>query len=125
MSDGDMGMTDGGSIVAGTGVDVDIVPPSTVKVGKAQSEELAGMTNELKRKILEITVEHLGLEPKLKKVWLQCALLFRGVQFNPKDNQETLKEQLIVSLGVTRCRLVKVTMEIVAGPSIDVLPDLL
>ena len=63
--------------------------------------------------------------PKLKKVWLQCALLFRGVQFNPKDNQETLKEQLIVSLGVTRCRLVKVTMEIVAGPSIDVLPDLL
>ena len=49
-----------GRIVAGTGVDVDIVPPSTVKVGKAQAEELAGMTNELKRKLRELTAEQLG-----------------------------------------------------------------
>ena len=53
MSGGDTSMAGEGSIVAGTGVDVDIVPPSTVKVGKAQAEELAGMTNELKRKLRE------------------------------------------------------------------------
>jgi len=60
MSGGDTSMAGEGSIVAGTGVDVDIVPPSTVKVGKAQAEELAGMTNELKRKLRELTAEQLG-----------------------------------------------------------------
>jgi len=60
MSGDDTNMTGEGSIVAGTGVDVDIVPPSTVKVGKAQAEELAGMTNELKRKLRELTAEQLG-----------------------------------------------------------------
>ena len=35
------------SIVAGTGVDVDIAPPNTVRVGKTQAEELPGMNNEL------------------------------------------------------------------------------
>ena len=60
MRGGDTSMAGEGSIVAGTGVDVDIVPPSTVKVGKAQAEELAGMTNELKRKLRELTAEQLG-----------------------------------------------------------------
>jgi hypothetical protein len=60
MSGGDTSMTGEGSIVPDTGVDVDIVPPSTVKVGKAQAEELAGMTNELKRKLRELTAEQLG-----------------------------------------------------------------
>ena len=60
MTGGDTGTAGDGSIVAGTGVDVDIVPPSTVKVGKAQAEELAGMTNELKRKLRELTAEQLG-----------------------------------------------------------------
>jgi hypothetical protein len=44
-------MTGEGIIVAGTGVDVDIVPPSSVKVGNAWAAELAGMTNELKCKL--------------------------------------------------------------------------
>ena len=105
MCGSDTGMTGEGSIVSGDGVDVDIVPPSTVKVGKAQTEELAGMTNELKRKIRDLTAEQLRQEPKLKKVRLQCALLLRGVQFNPKANQETLKEELLASLGVAAGRL--------------------
>jgi hypothetical protein len=49
MSGGDMSTAGEGSIVAGIGVEVDIVPPNTVRVGKAQKEELAGMSNELKR----------------------------------------------------------------------------
>jgi hypothetical protein len=105
------------------GVYVDIIPPSTVKVGKAQVVELAGMTNDLKRKLREITVEQLGQEPKLKKGRLQCALLLRGVQFNPKDNQEALKEQLLASSGVAAGRLDKVPKEIAAGPSIDASAD--
>ena len=60
MSGGDTSMAGVGSIVAGTGVDFDIVPPSTVKVGKAQAEELAGMTNELKRQLRDLTAEQLG-----------------------------------------------------------------
>ncbi len=40
MRGSDTGMAGEGSIVAGIGVDVDIVPPSTVKVGKAQAESL-------------------------------------------------------------------------------------
>ena len=31
--------------------------------------------------------------------------MFRGVQFTPKSNQETLKEQLLGSLGLTDSRL--------------------
>ncbi len=54
---------------------------------------------------------------------LQCALLLRGVQFNPKANQETLKEELLASLGVTAGRLEKVPKEIAAGPSIDASAD--
>jgi hypothetical protein len=53
MSVGDMSTAGEGSIVAGIGVDVDIAPPNTVRVGKAQKEELAGMSNELKRKLRE------------------------------------------------------------------------
>ena len=49
MSGGDMSTAGEGSIVAGIGVDVDIAPPITVRVGKSQKEELAGMSNELKR----------------------------------------------------------------------------
>ena len=64
-----------------------------------------------------------GPEPKLKKVRLQCALLLRGVQFNPKANQETLKEELLTSLGVTAGRLDEVPKEIAAGPSIDASAD--
>ena len=64
-----------------------------------------------------------GPEPKLKKVRLQCALLLRGVQFNPKANQETLKEELLASLGVTAGRLDEVPKEIAAGPSIDASAD--
>jgi hypothetical protein len=64
-----------------------------------------------------------GPEPKLKKVRLQCALLLRGVQFNPKAIQETLKEELLESLGVTAGRLDEVPKEIVAGPSIDASAD--
>jgi len=33
---------------------------SMAGVGKAQAEELAGMTNELKRKLRELTAEQLG-----------------------------------------------------------------
>ena len=40
MRGSDTGMAGEGSIVAGIGVDADIVPPSTVKVGKAQAESL-------------------------------------------------------------------------------------
>jgi hypothetical protein len=54
MSGGDTSMAGEGSIVAGIGVDVDIAPPNTVRVGKAQKEELAGMSNELKRKLREL-----------------------------------------------------------------------
>ncbi len=36
VSGGDTGMTGEGSIVTGVGVDVDITPPNTVRVGKAQ-----------------------------------------------------------------------------------------
>ncbi len=115
MSGGDTSMAGEGSIVAGTGVDVDIVPPSTVKVGKAQAEELAGMTNELKRKLRDITAEQLGQEPKLKKVRLQCALLLRGVQFNPKDNQDALRQKLIATLGAAAGRLEKVPKQIDAS----------
>jgi hypothetical protein len=49
-----------GSIVAGTGVDVDITPPNTVRVGKTQAEELAGMNNELKRKLRELQRSNWG-----------------------------------------------------------------
>jgi hypothetical protein len=31
--------------------------------------------------------------------------MLRGVQFNPKANQETLKEELLASLGVAAGRL--------------------
>ena len=75
MSAGDMSMAGDGSIGAGAGVDVDIAPPSTVKVGKPQASELDGMSNELKRKLHDITAEQLEQEPKLKKGRLQCALL--------------------------------------------------
>ena len=54
VSGGDTGMTNEGNIVSGIGVDVDIAPPNTVRVGKAQKEELAGMSNELKRMLREI-----------------------------------------------------------------------
>jgi hypothetical protein len=64
-----------------------------------------------------------GPEPKLKKVRLQCDLLLRGVQFNPKANQETLQEELFASLGVTAGRLDEVSKEIAAGPSIDASAD--
>ena len=57
MSVGDTSMAGEGNIVPGTGVDVDIVPPSSVKVGNAWAAELAGMTNELKRKLRDITAE--------------------------------------------------------------------
>jgi hypothetical protein len=49
-----------GSIVAGIGVDVDISPPNTVRVDKAQKEELAGMSNELKRKLRELQRSNWG-----------------------------------------------------------------
>ena len=45
------------------------------------------------------------------------------MQFNPKANQETLKEELLASLGVTVGRLEKVPKEIAAGPSIDASAD--
>jgi hypothetical protein len=125
MSAGDMIMAGDGSIGAGTGVDVDIAPPSTVKVGKPQAAELAGMSNELKRKLRDITAEQLEQEPKLKKGRLQCALLLRGVQFNVKYNQDGLRQQLLASLGVGAGRLDKVPMEIAAGPSIDASTDAL
>ena len=115
MSGGDTSMAGEGSIVAGTGVDVDIVPPSTVKVGNAWAAELAGMSNELKRKLRDITAEQLGQEPKLKKVRLQCALLLRGVQFNPKDNQDALRQKLIATLGAAAGRLEKVPKQIDAS----------
>ena len=105
MSGGDMSTAGEGRSVAGIGVDVDIAPPNTVKVGKACPTDLTGMPNELKRKLRDITAEELGQQPKLKKVRLQCALLLRGVQFNPKANQETLKEELLASLGVAAGRL--------------------
>ncbi len=53
MRGSDMSTTGEGIIVAGIGVDVDITPPNTVRVGKTQKEELAGMSNELKRKLRE------------------------------------------------------------------------
>ena len=45
------------------------------------------------------------------------------MQFNPKDNQEALKEQLLASLGVAAGRLDKMPKEIAAGPSIDASAD--
>ena len=60
MSGGDMSTAGEGSIVAGIGVDVDIAPPNTVGVGKAQKEELAGMSNELKRKLRELQRSNWG-----------------------------------------------------------------
>ncbi len=54
MSGGDMSTAGEGSIVAGIGVDVDIAPPNTVRVGKEQKEELAGMNYELNRKLREL-----------------------------------------------------------------------
>ena len=112
MSGGDTSMAGEGSIVAGTGVDVDIVPPSSVKVADAWAAELAGMTNELKRKLRDITAEQLGQEPKLKKVRLQCALLLRGVQFNTTHNLDALRQELLASLGVGAGRLEKVPKQI-------------
>ena len=115
MSGGDTSMAGDGRIVAGTGVDVEIVPPSTVKVGKAWATELAGMPNELKRKLRDITAEQLGQEPKLKKVRLQCALLLRGVQFNTTHNLDALRQELLASLGVGAGRLEKVPKQIDAS----------
>ncbi len=40
-----------------------------------------------------------------------------------KANQETLKEELLASLGVTAGRLEKMTKEIAGGPSIDASAD--
>ena len=60
MSGGDMSTAGEGSIVAGIGVDVDIFPPNTVRVDKAQKEELAGMSNELKRKLRELQRSNWG-----------------------------------------------------------------
>ncbi len=45
------------------------------------------------------------------------------MRFNPKANQETLKEELFASLGVGAGRLEKVPKEIAAGPSIDASAD--
>jgi hypothetical protein len=73
------------------------------------------MPNELKRKLSDITAEQLGQEPKLKKVRLQCALLLRGVQFNPKDNQDALRQKLIATLGAAAGRLEKVPKQIDAS----------
>jgi hypothetical protein len=87
--------------------------------------ELAGMPNELKRKLRDITAEELGPVPKLKKVRLQCALLLRGVQFNTTHNLDALRQELLESLGVAAGRLDKVPMEIAAGPSIDASADAL
>lgn len=72
------------------------------------------MPNELKRKLRDIT-EQLGQEPKLKKGRLQCALLLRGVQFNPKDNQDALRQKLIATLGAAAGRLEKVPKQIDAS----------
>jgi hypothetical protein len=54
MSGGDMSTAGETSIVSVIGVDVDIAPPNTVRVGKAQKEELTGMSNDLKRKLREL-----------------------------------------------------------------------
>jgi hypothetical protein len=49
--------------------------------------------------------------------------MLRGVQFNPKPNEVTLKEELLASLGVAAGRLEYVTKEIPPGPSIDASAD--
>ena len=60
------------------------------------------MTNELNRKLRDITAEQLGQQPKLKKVRLQCALLLRGVQFNTTHNLDALRQKLIATLGAEK-----------------------
>jgi hypothetical protein len=60
ISGGDMSAAGEGSIVAGIGVDVYVAPPNTVRFGKAQAEELAGMSNELKRKLRELQRSNWG-----------------------------------------------------------------
>jgi hypothetical protein len=49
-----------GSIVGGIGVDFDIAPPNTVRVGQGPREDLAGMSNELYRKLRELQRSNWG-----------------------------------------------------------------